>query len=68
MTKKGLSCVAFAFLAGMVSPSLSMANEYEAELRDLYQERLQSWLENPVLIEAIKRQNAAHQQLSLIHI
>jgi len=64
VTKKGLFCVAFVVLAGLISPSASMANEYEAQLRDLYEERLQSWLQSPVLIEAIKRQNAAHTELT----
>lgn len=64
MTKKGLSCAAFALLAGLIMPGSSEANEYEAQLRDLYEQRLQSWLQSPVLIEAIKRQNSSHSGLT----
>lgn len=64
MTKKGLSCAAFAVLAGLIVPGTAVANEYEAQLRDLFEQQLQPWLQSPVLIEAIKRQNAAHAGLT----
>lgn len=64
MTKKGLSCAAFAVLAGLIMPGTAVANEYEAQLRDLFEQQLQPWLQSPVLIEAIKRQNAAHAGLT----
>ena len=64
MTKKGLSCAAFAVLAGLIVPGTAAANEYEAQLRDLFEQQLQPWLQSPVLIEAINRQNAAHAGLT----
>ncbi len=64
MSKKVLSCAAFAILASLAMPGASTANEYESQLRDLFEQRLQSWLQSPVLIEAIKKQNADHAGLS----
>ncbi len=64
MTKKGPSCAAFAVLAGLIMPGTAMANEYETQLRDLFEQQLQPWLQSPVLIEAIKRQNASHASLT----
>ncbi|MEZ5930377.1 MAG: hypothetical protein R3F54_00180 [Alphaproteobacteria bacterium] len=49
---------------GIAAPSASFANEYEAQLRDLFEQRLQPWLQSPVLIEAITKQNADHAGLS----
>ncbi|MGI9502186.1 MAG: hypothetical protein ACR2RE_03915 [Geminicoccaceae bacterium] len=64
MTKKGLSCAAFAVLAGLIMPGTAVANEYETQLRDLFEQQLQPWLQSPVLIEAINRQNASHASLT----
>jgi hypothetical protein len=49
---------------GIAAPGVSSANEYEAQLRDLFEQRLQPWLQSPVLIEAITRQNAEHARLT----
>lgn len=68
MFKKTLPCAAFAILAGLAMPSASIANEYESQMRDLFEQRLQPWLQNPVLIEAIKKQNADHAELTASEI
>ena len=68
MSKKVLSCAAFAILASLAMPGASTANEYESQLRDLFEQRLQPWLQSPVLIEAIKKQNADHAGLTAAEI
>jgi len=45
-------------------PSVTLANEYEQQLLDLFEQRLQSWLHSPVLIEAINQQNTRHTGLT----
>ncbi|MEM8951960.1 MAG: hypothetical protein AAGC99_21820 [Pseudomonadota bacterium] len=64
MSKKVLSCAALAIVGVLATSGPSVANEYEAQLRDLFAERLQPWLESPVLIKAIKNQNADHADLT----
>jgi hypothetical protein len=59
-----LSWIAFGVLACLAQPGVSAANEYEQQLRDVYEQRLKSWLQDPTLIEAIKKQNVDHAALS----
>lgn len=40
------------------------ANEFEPQLRDLAKNKIQSWLSNPSVVEAIKAQNKEHDGLS----
>lgn len=68
MPKKILSCAGFAILASLAMPGASIANEYESQLRNLFEQRLQPWLQSPVLIEAIKKQNADHAGLTASEI
>ncbi|NJO37154.1 MAG: hypothetical protein HC871_05435 [Rhizobiales bacterium] len=49
---------------GLAAPSVSFANEYEAQLRNLFEQQLQPWLQSPVLIDAITKQNAEHARLT----
>lgn len=65
MSRKSLSCAVIAVLAGFSMPGASMANEYESELRNLFEQQLRPWLESPLLIEAIQLQNADHEGLSV---
>lgn len=58
------SCVALAFFMSLSSSGASLANEYEPQLRDLFEQRLQTWLQNPMLIEAINKQNEDHADLT----
>lgn len=64
MLKNGLLSAALAALIATVASNPSAANEYEVQLRDLFQQRLQPWLQSPVLIEAINKQNSKHAGLS----
>ena len=64
ISKKSSSCAAMVVLAGLAMPGTLAANEYESELRDLFTEQLQPWLQSPVLIEAIRKQNADHDGLT----
>lgn len=68
MSKKVLSCAAFAILASLAMPGASTANGYESQMLDLFEQRLQPWLQSPVLIEAINRQNADHAGLTASEI
>ena len=68
VSKKVLSCAAFAVLASLAMPGASAANEYENQMRDLFEQRLQSWLQSPVIIEAINKQNADHVGLTVSEI
>lgn len=68
MLKKGLYSAAVAVLVGLAIPGNAMANEYESQLRDLYEQKLQTWLSSPVLIEAINRQNVDHAGLTQAEI
>jgi hypothetical protein len=52
------------FLAGVGMSDDATANEYEPQLRQVFEERLKSWLEDPALIEAINQQNAEHSALT----
>lgn len=64
MFEKGLSAAAMALIASLTVPGNAMANEYESQLRDLFQQQLQPWLSSPLLIEAINKQNIDHAGLS----
>lgn len=64
MLKKALSYAALTVVGSLVMAGPSAANEYEAQLRDLFAERLQPWLQNPMLIKAINDQNADHAALT----
>jgi hypothetical protein len=62
--KKGLSAAAVALFAGLAAPSNAIANEYESQLRDLFEQQLKPWLSSPLLIDAINKQNADHAGLT----
>ncbi len=64
MLMKALSAVAIAVLASLAIPGHAAANEYESQLRDLFEEKLKPWLGSPLLIEAIRKQNTDHAGLS----
>ncbi len=68
MSKKILSCAACAILASLAMPGASTANEYESQMLDIFERQLQPWLQSPVLIEAIKKQNAEHAGLTASEI
>ena len=58
MFRKNLSCAIVTVVAGLAMPGAPIANEFESELRDLFEQKLHPWLQSPILIEAINRQNA----------
>ena len=58
MFRKNLSCAVVTVVAGLTMPGVPIANEFESELRDLFEQKLHPWLQSPILIEAINRQNA----------
>lgn len=58
------SFVALALFVSLSIPNASFANEYEPQLRDLFEQRLQTWLQSPMLIEAINKQNEDHAGLT----
>ncbi|MEM7043959.1 MAG: hypothetical protein AAF543_14205 [Pseudomonadota bacterium] len=64
MLKKSLSYAAVAAFIGLAAPDTAAANEYESQIRDLFEQRLQTWLQSPVLIEAIRKQNVDHARLT----
>ncbi len=45
-------------------PGQSTANDFEPQIREVFEQRLKSWLENPMVIEAIKKQNQENQTMS----
>jgi hypothetical protein len=62
--KKCLTSAAFTLAIGLSLPGGAIANEYEQQLRGLFEQQLQPWLQSPVLIEAINKQNAKHAGLT----
>ncbi|MEM9440812.1 MAG: hypothetical protein AAGA73_10245 [Pseudomonadota bacterium] len=64
MSKRGLSAAAVAIIASLSMSGNAMANEYESQLRGIFQEQLQSWLSSPLLIDAINKQNDDHAGLT----
>lgn len=64
MSKRGLSAAAVAIIASLSMSGNAMANEYESQLRGIFQEQLQSWLSSPLLIDAINKQNNDHAGLT----
>ena len=49
-------------------PSISVANDYESQIREVFEQRLKSWFENPLVIEAIRKQNREHAAVSSTEI
>lgn len=64
MSKKRLSCAAITIFVGLAMPGAAVANEFEGELRDVFEQQLEPWLNSSVLIEAINKQNADHVGLT----
>ena len=64
MSKRGLSATAAAIFASLSISGSAMANEYESQLRDIFQEQLKPWLSSPLLIDAINKQNTDHSGLT----
>ncbi|MEL6963963.1 MAG: hypothetical protein AAFO01_14510 [Pseudomonadota bacterium] len=64
MSKRGLSAAAVAIIASLSMSGNAMANEYESQLRGIFQEQLQSWLSSPLVIDAINKQNNDHAGLT----
>jgi hypothetical protein len=64
VSKIALSAAAIAISASLAMPGGAMANEYESQLRDLFQQQLEPWLNSPLLIEAINKQNTDHASLT----
>ena len=58
----GLACLALVGLATLAAPPV-LANDYEADLRRLVEERVRPWLKEPVLVDSLRRQDAAHAGL-----
>jgi len=44
--------------------SLASANEYEPQIRSAFEQHVQTWLNDPAVVEAIKAQNAKHASLT----
>ncbi|MEO1329744.1 MAG: hypothetical protein AAFW46_08780 [Pseudomonadota bacterium] len=53
-----------AAVAALALTTAAQASEYDAQLRALAESQLKAIAENPILIAAIKEQNAAHAALS----
>ena len=64
MSKKDLSAAALALFVGFAVSGEAMANEYEDQLRNLFEQQLKPWLSSSLLIEAINKQNADHAGLT----
>lgn len=64
MLTKSLRLVTLGLLSCLAIPTPSAANDYEQQLRDVFEQRLKPWLENTDLVEAIKQQNAEHGTLN----
>ncbi len=45
-------------------PGSATANEYEPQIREVFEQRLKPWLQNAALIEAITQQNVEHSALT----
>ena len=59
-----LKLAIISLVAWLGLPSLSAANEFEPQIREVFEQRLKSWVENPMVIEAIKQQNHENQTMS----
>lgn len=64
MLTKPLRLATLGLLACLAMPNHSFANDYEQQLREVFEKRLKPWLENPELVKAIKQQNADHDALN----
>jgi hypothetical protein len=64
VSKKDLSAAALALFVGFAVSGEAMANEYEDQLRNLFEQQLKPWLSSSLLIEAINKQNADHAGLT----
>ncbi len=64
MLKTLRHCVLIGLAVQAVAGSPATANDYEAEIRKLFEERLSGWLRDPVLVEAVKRRNEQRGSLT----
>ena len=64
MSVKTMPFASLGFAVYLGLSGMSVANEYEQQLRDVYQQQLKAWLQHPGLIEAINQQNAEHESLT----
>lgn len=64
MLSNMLRLTALSALLCLSIPSTVSANEYEPQIREVFEQRLKSWLQDATLIEAITQQNAEHSALT----
>ena len=68
MQMKHLACITVGLLACFGLSSITAANDYEQQIREVFDQRLKTWIESPMVIEAIKKQNQENKGLSQIDI
>ena len=56
--------LAFSGLLVCASATNALANEFESQILDILNNQVKSWLSDPVIVEAIKAQNAEHASIS----
>jgi len=57
-------CVVVAALTLSLSSYVAQANEFKPQIDEYFTNNIQSWLNSPVVIDAVKAQNAKHAGLS----
>ncbi|MGH1478687.1 MAG: hypothetical protein ACRBM6_08185 [Geminicoccales bacterium] len=68
MLKSFFRAAMFGALTCLVMPNPAVANDYEQQLREVFEQRLKHWLEDKDLVEAIRLQNAEHDTLDAARI
>lgn len=63
-----VSAATFTYVAQDIQTAYSQTNEYEGRLRNIANNDIKKWANDPVIVQAIKEQNEAHNTLSLIEI
>lgn len=64
MLRKSLLMAALGLITYIATPDAAAANDYEQQLREVFEQRLKPWLANPDLIAAINQQNSEHDSLT----
>ena len=64
MPTKPLRWAVLGLLACLIMPNAAAANDYEQQLREVFEQRLKPWLQDPALIDAINQQNVEHGALT----
>ena len=57
------TATAAAFASVLLAPTATLANDFEPQIMDLLNGQVKQWVSDPVIIQAINEQNAAHASL-----